>query len=311
MSRFLFVVLSLGLAACGSASPRSGFEDGPSSGGDGGTTGAPGPGNLGSSSGGPAPVQSAECTEAAKLVYVVSTDNDLYRFEPDKLTFTKIGPIACDAGGAAPNSMSIDRSGTAWLNYADGSLFEVSTKDASCTPTSFERGQNGFLRFGMAFVSTAAGSNEETLFVSGIKDTLAGQTGQGLATVDLAAMSLAPVGDYDGTLARKGAELTGTGDGRLYGFFTTSPYATLAEIDRGTAATSNVVSLEGVNTGVAWAFSFWGGDFWFYTASSGGPSRVTRLTTATGGLEEVLADVGGFRIVGAGVSTCAPLSSPK
>jgi len=31
-------------------------------------------------------------------------------------------------------------------------------------------------------------------------------------------------------LAGEGAELTGTGDGRLFGFFTTSPYATLAEI---------------------------------------------------------------------------------
>ena len=35
--------------------------------------------------------------------------------------------------GATPNSMAVDRSGTAWVNYSDGRLFKVSTKDAKCT----------------------------------------------------------------------------------------------------------------------------------------------------------------------------------
>jgi hypothetical protein len=120
-------------------------------------------------------------------------------------------------------------------------------------------------------------------------------------------MTLTKLGDFSGDLQGKGAELTGTGDGRLFGFFTTQPNAKLAEIDKTSGATSNETTLTGVNTGTAWAFSFWGGDFWFYT-SFGGPSTVTRKQSSTdGNLSTAKDDVGGFRIVGAGVSTCAPV----
>ena len=44
--------------------------------------------------------------------------------------------------------------------------------------------------------------------------------------------------------------------------------------------TSEVRVLDGVDTGAAYAFSFWGGDFWFYTSKDEGPSTVTRLRTA-------------------------------
>lgn len=298
------------LTACSSgALEPSGFKDKPAGSengfGDGADTGGLG------SKGDNADTQSANsagCSEEAKQVYVVSEQYDLYRFEPEKLTFTKIGRMACPSGGASPNSMAVDRSGNAWVNYSDGRIFKVSTRDAKCSATSFQPGQSGMIKFGMAFASNAAGSTEETLFVSGIQDSTFNDGGKGLAKVDLATMKLTPVSDYDGVLTKKGAELTGTGDGRLYGFFTTIPDATLARIEKGSAKTSENKALEGVFTGTAWAFSFWGGDFWFYT-SSGMPSEVTRLHTKTGELEVVKADVGGFRIVGAGVSTCAPLTS--
>jgi hypothetical protein len=86
----------------------------------------------------------------------------------------------------------------------------------------------------------------------------------------------------------------------------------VAEIDKATGATSNDKSLQGVNTGQAWAFSFWGGDFWFYTSDGATPSKVTQLNTSgKGEIAVAKSDVGGFRIVGAGVSTCAPTTPPK
>lgn len=310
--RKAFAATLLALAACSSAPAPSGFQDKPAGSENGFGDGSPS-GSLGSSGGGgggddSANANSAGCSEEAKQVYVVSEQYDLYKFEPDKLAFTKIGRLACAASGATPNSMAVDRSGTAWVNYSDGRLFKVSTKDAKCTGTSFQPGQAGLLKFGMAFASNAAGSQEETLFVSGIHDSTFNDGGKGLAKIDLSSLKLTPVSDYDGALAKKGAELTGTGDGRLYGFFTTFPDATLARIEKASATTSESRALEGVFTGTAWAFSFWGGDFWFYT-SSGPPSSVTRLHAKTGEIEVVKQDVGGFRIVGAGVSTCAPLTS--
>jgi hypothetical protein len=316
--RNVFVVSSLSLAslvsllalvACGGSDTRSGFDEQPAGSSGGFGSGDGGTGSLGSSSGS-TPASGEGCSEEAKLVYVVSAQYDLYKFEPDKLAFTKLGRLSCPSNGATPNSMAIDRSGTAWVNYSDGGLFKVSTKDASCSATTFQKGQNGIVKFGMAFASNAVGSQDETLFVSGIEDgAILGGLGKGLASIDLGTMKLTRIADYDGNLTGQGAELTGTGDGRLYGFFTTFPDATLAKIEKASAKTSEAKALAGVSTGQAWAFSFWGGDFWFYTSNGFEPSKVTRLSTKDGNIAVVKPDVGGFRIVGAGVSTCAPLTS--
>ena len=296
----------LSLVACSSSSSRgSGFDDGSSSGGSSSSSSSGGVLGGGDSGAIASPNQDG-CSDAAKLVYVVSEENDLYSFVPNKGTFTKIGTLSCSSS-ATPNSMAVDRSGTAWVNYSDGSLFEVSTTDASCTKTSFAPGQNGFIRFGMAFATDSAGSTNETLYVAGIDDLTGGK---GLAKIDLTTMKLKYIGDYSGSLGGTGAELTGTGDGRLFGFFTTTPYATLAKIDEGSAATTSNQNLKGVSTGVAWAFSFWGGDFWFYT-SDGSPSKVTQMKASSdNSISTAKGDVGGFRIVGAGVSTCAPITPP-
>jgi hypothetical protein len=246
------------------------------------------------------------CSEAAMLVYVVSDENDLYSFAPATLAFTKIGTLACPSD-SSPNSMAVDRSGTAWVNYGDGSIFEVSTKDATCAATNFAAGQFGFTQFGMGFSANEAGSPGETLFVCG-------ESGLGLATVDTNTWLLSPLGDFYGSLQGSTAELTGTGDARLYGFFTTNP-ASLAEITKASSDTPDVQMLPGVETGTDWAFSFWGGDFWFYTADEtanpNAGSKVTQLHASTDNSIEVVVQDTGFRIVGAGVSTCAPTSPVK
>src|SRR6185436_6990500 len=51
------------------------------------------------------------CSEAAKLVYVVALDGNMYRFDPPSLSFTKVGALQCPSTGK-PNSMAIDRSAT-------------------------------------------------------------------------------------------------------------------------------------------------------------------------------------------------------
>jgi hypothetical protein len=70
----------------------------------------------------------------------------------------------------------------------------------------------------------------------------------------------------------------------------------------------DVLGTEQTNAGlVDSAFSYWGGDFWFYYSSNRAPSQVIRYKAATDKTQDVvLNDVGGFKITGAGVSTCAP-----
>jgi hypothetical protein len=251
-----------------------------------------------------------DCSDAAKLVYVISDVNTLYSFTPNTLKFATIGTLACPAGaGATVNSMAVDREGTAWVNYTDGKIYKVSTKDAACTTTSFAPHQAGFTNeLGMGFSSDAKGSKKETLFVSD-------NAGLGLGSIDLGTMKLKGLGPYTGANAGANAELTGTGDGQLFAFFATSP-ASYAEVTKTSGATPTAKPLSTVNASDGgYAFSFWGGDFWFYTAyptpaSPDPTTSVTRYRPSNGSQNVVLSNIG-FVIVGAGVSTCAPTTPPR
>lgn len=258
------------------------------------------------------------CSEAAQLVYVLSDSNELYSFRPNLRQFTRIGPLRCQTN-MQPNSMAIDRNAVAWVNYVAsglgdtaGAIYQVNTTDASCRAAPTVRLPPGWFRLGMGFSTASADDTSETLFIAATVDPLLGGSA-GLGRVDPMSGQVVPVGTFTGALRGESGELTGTGDGRLYGFFTTTPVQ-VAQIDKTSGAITNARPLPGVETPQAWAFSFWGGDFYLYTAPSaltpGRTSNVTRYRPSDGSIDTAYMTNVGFRIVGAGVSTCAPITPP-
>jgi hypothetical protein len=248
----------------------------------------------------------SNCAPEALLVYVVTEERELYSFDPPKNQFNLVAGVDC-ANGSYANSMSVDRAGNAYINYADGSLWKVSTQKPGCIDTGFKPNQQGVGMFGMGFASKSPGSNDETLFICDL-------SGGGLGYIDLSTMTLQRFGAFTGAIAGRNAELTGTGDARLFGFFAGSPLgdagsASVAQLDANTVAATQQWSLPTIDTGSDWAFSFWGGDFYLYTADkydANDPyTTVTRYRPSDGSLT-VLDTQLGFRIVGAGSSTCAP-----
>jgi hypothetical protein len=241
-----------------------------------------------------------DCPEELKQVYVITQGNELHRFDPAALTFTKIGDVSCPGAGiATPFSMAVDRKGTAWVLFNDGRMFHVSTKDASCKSTSFVTGQEGFETFGMAFDADAPGSTSETLYVADYE-------AKGIAKIDTTSLKLTFVGDYGGASPGAG-ELTGRGDARLFAFFNDVP-TRVAEINRTNGNVLASKTVPGLTVGSGWAFAHWGGDFWLFTAPTG-RSQVTQFTFETGVAKTVKSGLG-YVIVGAGVSTCAPTVPP-
>jgi hypothetical protein len=264
---------------------------------------------AGSSGGGPIGSDggvAAGCSaEATDYVYVLSADNVLYGFAPDKKTFHQIGPLACPTS-MQPNSMAVDRNAVAWVNYIDapqgaGALYRVSTSDASCLGQVASLSGDWF-QLGMGYSVEAAGSTNDTLYVASTRSGM-------LGSVDSSG-AITPIGAFTGGLAGESAELTGTGDGRLFGFFTTTPVA-VAQVDKTSGATSSPQPLPTVETPNDWAFSFWGGRFYLYTWAPGqGSSNVNEYDPTTGAVDpSYMTDIG-FDIVGAGVSTCAPTVPP-
>jgi hypothetical protein len=244
------------------------------------------------------------CDDAGvTFIYVVTGDNTLASYYPPDNTFTTIGTINCPVvtPGAAPYSMGVDRSGTAYVIFSDGNLYKVSTKDASCEATSFVVGQNGFVTFGLAF---AADTNDpgETLFVA---EEDSNGPSQGLATVDTQTLALSFIGKFSMELGP--TELTGTGDGRLFGFSVDfpGPGSHVSQIDKATAHVLSSVALPigGFNDGDTWAY--WGGLFYIFDAPSDGDVTNVMIFDPT---DQSLHMIGtyGQPIVGAGVSTCAP-----
>lgn len=238
----------------------------------------------------------SDCPDAdSTFIYVVTDTNELLSFYPPTAGFKSVGALKCAASkGATPFSMAVDRKGAAYVLYSDGTLFHVSTKDASCQATPFLPNQGDFSQFGMGFATVGVGPAEE-LYVASTNNSL-------LGSIDVSAtFKLTTVGPFNPSLDR--AELTGTGDGRLYAFYAPGQNdSAVAEVDKTTGKVIGQDLLLGWPQGTAWAFAFWGGYFYLFTNPS--KQQVVRWDPAT----KQAQIVGGYSaaIVGAGVSTCAP-----
>jgi hypothetical protein len=289
MRRSIFA-LAIGLLAAACTTPNSGRG-----GGNGGGGGGDGGGIVGGD----------QCPPEAKLVYVVDENNTFGSFRPDTLTFADVGQLSCPAQRAAtPFSMSVDRSATAWVLYSSGQLFTVDVKTLACSATHFAVGQQGFFNFGMGYVSNSPGAMDETLFIAG---GVLGPRGGGnatLGTIDVATLTinkLSPIRDWP--------ELTGTGDAKLWGFYPSATAPRVSQIDKASGAESSTFMLADLaGQPNAWAFAFWGGDFWIFLKRQSDPStNIYHLKQSDGSVTNVIPS-SGRHIVGAGVSTCAPVT---
>jgi len=266
----------------------------------------------------PRPVACEEGGPAATLIYVVTTQNDLWSFYPPSLAFSRIGHIDCPSTGT-PFSMAVDQSGIAYVVYNDGNLFRVSTATAHCQATPFAVDQEEFQTFGMGYSQNPSGTGE-TLYVASDEDPDSGIPSR-LGLIDTTAFALHTVGPFQPQLAN--AELTGTGAGDLFAFYAldsspnasggSGPPSAIGQIDKANGRLLGQTVLSSVAQGCAWAFAFWGGDFYEFVAPPGAGqtcgglvfSVVWRYRPSDGTLVEIDK---GFKetIVGAGVSTCAP-----
>lgn len=238
-----------------------------------------------------APDAEVGCAVEATLVYVVDGSQNLYSFDPKALKFAPVGTLSC---ASAPTfSMAVDRNAIAYSLDVKGSMVSYDIRSKSCAPLPFPIAQHGFQTFGMGFASSSKGSAHETLFV-------ASANGLGLATIDTTTLALTPVGKFDKLGGR--VELSGTGDGQLFGLFETTPYV-VGEIDKTTAQVLSQAPQ--MPAGQAnFAFAHWGGSFWLFVGK-----EVFRFDPKVPTSAKVAGAA--FDVVGAGVSTCAPTLPPN
>jgi hypothetical protein len=250
--------------------------------------------------------------QGVELIYVVDTSNNFYSFDPagDAHTFTQIGTLSCpnvgvglgDGAPATPFSMSVDRTGVAWVLFSSGKIFKVSTQDASCTESTWQVGAGGFELFGMGFVLDVAGGDSEHLFVAG--GTVLDFENSNLGSIDPTTLAVTRIAPMSGP-----PELTGAGTGDLYAFM--PQFLEAARIDKATGVPSQTWDVSAAVTGFpgAYAVAHWGGQLFIFTGDGEGQGQVGRLDLTTG-VADLVVPSNGMTIVGAGVSTCAPVNIP-
>jgi hypothetical protein len=244
------------------------------------------------------------CSEEAKLIYTVDENNTLATFDAVTKQFNNLGTLSCPTTGflASPFSMGIDRNAGAWVLYSSGELFKVDTTTLACTATNWSS-PNGLLQFGLGFSTDTAGGTTDTLFIAGGASPT--QTTSALQKLDTASMTSQPVGTVTGW-----PELTGTGNAELWGWFPSANGSTprVEQIDKASGAPVKTYSLPTLaGMPAAWAFAFYGGDFFiFLMRDTDGATTVYQIDGTNGSIKGTT-PTANRTIVGAGVSTCAPV----
>jgi hypothetical protein len=243
------------------------------------------------------------CDSKTQYIYTLAQDNTLSQFYPPNLSFNTVGRVNCRGVLGSPFSMAVDRYANIWSVFTDGKIYRINPANAGCVSTTFAAFQHGFTTFGMGFSSNTPGSWDETLYVSN-------SDGSGLGKIDTTTMRLTTIGSgysglSGGTTGR--AELTGTGDAKLYGAFEGSPFQ-VDEINKANANILSSAAQTGVTTGSSgsnFAFASWSGDFFLFV----GDGSSTNVYQYVPGVGTTMVAHTSLVIVGAGVSTCAPSSA--
>jgi hypothetical protein len=266
-------------------------------------------------------VDDCPCENVEDGIYVLDSNApaSVQFYNPLSNTFSLVGVLGCAAPlGATANSMAIDRQGNAWINYYQlgapntGLLYRAALDDlGNCVDQGY-MGSGAWFLLGMGYSVDVPDGSCDTLYLYNSDQYINNPNyvgGSAIASWDEDDAELDEIGPTDYPVA----ELSGTGDARLFAFATVSAGETvLAELDKDDGSAIEVTPLVGLDIGNAFAFAFWGGDVYFFTQGGlFGSSQITRLDyDGTGDLEVVEPDTG-MNITGAGVSTCASFEPPN
>ncbi len=235
------------------------------------------------------------CQDAARQIFLLGRDDaELYSFLPSTGALTLIASLDCSIWGS-PASMAVTRDGLGYVRYSDNELYEVDLFTGDCTPTSYV--DDGFGAFGMGYAATVGSSTLDTLFVAN-EDTL--------AVLDTGTFQRTVVGPLPSQ-----SELTGTGAGDLWAILPLETPPAAVRLDNTSGAPLQTVPVPGLPSPQdidTFAFAHWGGSLWVFVRSYGlGNSTDVYQVDPAGILSTPWPDLG-IDVVGAGVSTCAPLT---
>src|SRR5262249_21532829 len=112
-----------------------------------------------------------------------------------------------------------------------------------------------------------------------------------------------------GSVSMGWPELTGTGDAQLWGFFPSETgIPRIAQLDKASGSDNAHHDLNMLSGRPSdWAFAFWGDAFYVFLRRAAETSTIVYNVRRSTGALSTFDTTPGYIIVGAGVSTCAPI----
>ncbi|MBC8072982.1 MAG: hypothetical protein IAG13_31960, partial [Deltaproteobacteria bacterium] len=169
-----------------------------------------------------------ECeSDIGDYMFLLDLDGGLHRFSPGSLEIESLGPPDCEHGGAGAMALTVDRDGLLWAMMAPGGVRAIYTIDPvtlDCALTDFvdPLAESNISVNSLAFVADAPGGDTESLYIgANVGGSFDFDLPLSLGRVDLDTMAMEIVGTADmvPTGYYQIADLSGTGDSRLFGFF--------------------------------------------------------------------------------------------
>lgn len=258
------------------------------------------------------PEAGCPCAPGTELIYVLSDSAEIWSFDPKTAEFDFIAQVWC-GGYQSTFSMGVSRKARAWIQYQHGDLYTVDLNDPDspidCLDPGFEPDDPKYANFGMAFVANSMADPCDKLYAHAATDPEGIGPGVGaLGVIDPVSLELSTIAAIDYAWG----ELTGSGNGRLFAYQGSLP-PILTEYDKDNGEVLGSLPLPGINGESAFAFAWWGGDFYLFAdpdVFGSSTSEVWHLdyddSDGKGQAMTRIIQAAPVRIVGAGVSTCVP-----
>lgn len=248
--------------------------------------------------------------DIGQFIYLLDVDAGLHRIAPATLEVETLGLLDCP-GASMAMAMTVARDGILWAMTVDNEgyrkIHTIDSVSLECEDTGFvDPFDEDIFVNALAFVADTPEGETESLYVgANVGASFDPEVPLSLGRVDLDTMDLEIVGTSD--LVPTGyyqiADLSGTGDSRLWGFFP-GDTAAIAELSEQDAALVDHALLD-FGVGSPWAFAQWEGRLWLFSSSGDPGSDIRAWDPGSGAVEPIHAGIG-IQVVGAAVSTCAP-----
>jgi hypothetical protein len=236
----------------------------------------------------------AECAGgAAPQAYLLTDDATLLSFDPSSLSTRVLGTVACSSS-TEPLAFTVSASGTAYILYRGGSLFEVNLSTLSCTRASYESGQLG-LDVPLAMTVGAGPASDRLYYYGADVET------PELTFSDLMTFSVFEVGALGPPNMPALVDLKVDAFDRLFGL---ANDGSLIQIDPATGAILGEDHTGWNGQGSGSAMLTWGGDLYFFEGGTGNVSRYDLASKTSKPMGSV-----SVSLVGAGSAPCVGSSA--